>query len=102
MSQKMEWISVKKALPEDNQRVLAFLPENVVYLPGKTGATRFVPVIFLRFAKNFFKPSNPKHENYGPHFWLGEGQSNHYFSDVTHWMPSPTGPDGEDEEYRDS
>lgn len=91
----MEWIPVDEELPENNQRVLAFLPHNNVYLPGKTGATRYVPVIFLRFAEDFFKPANPKYALHGPHFWVGEGQSNHYFADVTHWMACPEGPNGE-------
>lgn len=98
----MDWISVNDALPEDGQRVLAFLPDNVVYLPGKTGATRFLPVIPLRFAQDFFKPANPKREKFGAHFWLGEGQSNHYFADVTHWMPMPKGPAGEEEALREA
>lgn len=91
----MTWIPTEDRLPEDGQRVLAFLPDNTVYLPGKSGARRFTPVIFLRFAKDFFAETNPKREKYGPHFWLGEGQSNHYFADVTHWMEVPEGPGGE-------
>ena len=96
----MTWISVDKRLPEDGQRVLAFLPNNEVYLPGKSGDRRFTPVIFLRFAENFFAPGNPKRDKHGAHFWLGEGQSNHYFADVTHWMEVPKGPGGEVEELR--
>ncbi len=96
----MEWISVQDRLPEDNQRVLAFLPNNLTYLPGKSGDLRFTPVIFLRFAKDFFKESNPKRAIHGPHFWVGEGQSNHYFNDVTYWMNTPDGPNGEKEELR--
>jgi len=91
----MEWISIKEQLPEDNQRVLAFLPKNIVYLPGKTGQSKLLPVIFLRFAKDFFGPKNPKREKFGAHFWLGEGQSNQYFDAVSHWMPAPEGPSGE-------
>ena len=91
----MEWISISEQLPEDNQRVLAFLPKNIVYLPGKTGQSKLLPVIFLRFAKDFFGPQNPKREKFGPHFWLGEGQSNQYFDSVSHWMPAPEGPNGE-------
>ncbi|MGB6036208.1 MAG: DUF551 domain-containing protein, partial [Cryomorphaceae bacterium] len=95
----MEWISLKDQLPEDNQRVLAFLPKNIVYLPGKTGQSKLLPVIFLRFAKDFFGPQNPKREKFGPHFWLGEGQSNQYFDAVSHWMPAPEGPGGEVEKF---
>jgi hypothetical protein len=100
MNDSAKWISIKDQLPENNQRVLAFLPKNVIYLPGKSGATLFQPVIFLRFAYEFFGEKNPKREKFGPHFWLGEGQSNHYFDDVTHWMPCPSGPNGEAEEFR--
>jgi hypothetical protein len=96
----MEWISVNDRLPGDQERVLTFVPGNVLYLPGKSGDMRFLPVIPLRFAKDFFGPANPKREKFGPHFWLGEGQSNHYFTDVSHWMPIPAGPAGEAEEYR--
>ncbi|MCA1752387.1 MAG: DUF551 domain-containing protein [Cryomorphaceae bacterium] len=96
----MEWISVEDRLPDDGERVLAFLPKNVVYLPGKSGDMRFLPVIPLRFARDFFAEANPKREKFGPHFWLGEGQSNHYFDDVSHWMPVPAGPGGEVEELR--
>lgn len=93
----MKWISVTKALPEDGQRVLAFLPKNEIYLPGKAGQKRYLPILFLRFAHNFFGVENPKRNKFGAHFWLGEGQSNHYFDDVTHWMPVPQGPnDGVD------
>lgn len=96
----MEWISVEDQLPENGERVLAFLPKNVVYLPGKSGDMRFLPVIPMRFAKDFFAEANPKREKFGAHFWLGEGQSNHYFADVSHWMPIPAGPEGEVEELR--
>ena len=91
----MDWISISEQLPEDGQRVLAFLPKNIVYLPGKVGESKLLPVIFLRFAKDFFGPLNPKQEKFGSHFWLGEGQSNQYFDAVSHWMPAPVGPHGE-------
>lgn len=74
------------------QRVLAFLPGNAVFVPGKSGEKKLLEVIILIFQKDFFKPDNPKHEQFGAHFWLGEGQSNHYFGDVSHWMPMPEGP----------
>lgn len=91
----MNWIAIEDKLPGNNQRVLAFLPDNKIYLPGKTGEMKLVPVIFLRFEKDFFGEKNPKRKKFGPHFWLGEGQSNHYFADVTHWLPCPEGPSGE-------
>ena len=96
----MNWIDVNDSLPENDQRVLAFLPKNEIFLPGKTGEKRFLPVIFLRFARDFFGEKNPKRSQFGAHFWLGEGQSNHYFNDVTHWHPVPEGPGGEVEEMR--
>jgi len=94
----VDWISCADRLPKDGERVLAFLPDNKVYLPGKAGIWRYEPVIFLRFAAEFFKEINPKRAQFGANFWLGEGQSNHYFADVTHWMPCPKGPGGEKEE----
>ncbi len=96
----MTWIDINDALPSDGQRVLAFLPKNEIFLPGKTGEKEFLPVIFLRFAENFFGEKNPKREKFGAHFWLGEGQSNHYFDDVTHWCEVPKGPGGEVVELR--
>jgi len=98
----MDWIPITEGVPKDGERVLAFLPKNIVYLPGGTGASKLMPVIFLRFAENFFGVDNPKREKFGAHFWLGEGQSNQYFSAVTHWMPAPAGPQGEVEKLMDS
>ncbi|NNK80293.1 MAG: DUF551 domain-containing protein [Flavobacteriales bacterium] len=88
----MEWIDITERLPEDKEKVICFLPENHQYLPGKTGETRFDPIVILRFVDQFFEEGSKKFEEYGPHFWLGEGLSNHYFSDVTHWMPLPESP----------
>lgn len=88
----MDWIAVDERLPEDRSKVLCYLPGNLQYLPGKTGDTRPEPVVILRFVKDFFEEGSKKWEKYGPHFWLGEGLSNHYFSDVTHWMPLPEKP----------
>ena len=86
-----EWISVTEQLPADGERVLCHLPKNDVYLPGKTGAMEARPVVILRFAEHYFT-KNPSKTGYSgsPHFWLGEGTSNHFFTDVTHWMPLPT------------
>ncbi|HQW04339.1 MAG: DUF551 domain-containing protein [Flavobacteriales bacterium] len=86
----MAWISTKERLPEDGTRVLCYLPRNVVFLPGKTGASELRDVVILRFAKDFFV-KNPSKTGYSgsPHFWLGEGTSNRYFDDVVYWMALP-------------
>ena len=48
------WISITEQLPEDGQRVLAFVPGNNVFLPGKTGETELREVIVLHFQKDFY------------------------------------------------
>jgi len=88
----MNWIDITSQQPADGQKVICYLPENHQYLPGKTGETRHEPVVILRFVAAFFEEGSLKHEQHGPHFWLGEGLSNHYYKDVTHWMPLPTAP----------
>ena len=32
----VEWMDVNVVLPEDDQRVLGFIPGNKVFLPGRT------------------------------------------------------------------
>jgi hypothetical protein len=88
-----DWISVDEQLPEDGQRVLCFLPKNIIYLPGKSGATEERHVVVMRFALDFFV-KNPSKTGYSgaPHFWQGEGTSNRFFAEVTHWMPLPEHP----------
>ncbi len=88
-----DWIRVTERLPEDGARVLCYLPKNEVFLPGKSGATEMRNVVVLRFAANFFL-KNPSRTGYtgSPHLWLGEGTSNRFFTDVTHWMPLPDAP----------
>jgi hypothetical protein len=88
----LTWISIKNQLPENDQRILAYIPDNKVYFPGKTLEFELRDVIVLRFLKDFYLPNTEKCAKYGPHFWQGEGNSNHFFSDVTHWMPMPEGP----------
>lgn len=82
-----------EALPADGQRVLCFVPGHTVFLPGKTGASELREVVVMRFALDFFV-KNPSRTGYTgtPHFWLGEGTSNRFFHEVTHWMPLPERP----------
>jgi hypothetical protein len=88
----MNWIKVENQLPEDQQRILAFVPGNKVFLPGKSGEFELREVIVLRFLKDFYPEGSEKHIKHGPHFWQGEGNSNHFFKDVTHWMAMPEKP----------
>jgi hypothetical protein len=87
------WTPITEQLPPDGLRVLCYLPQNRVYLPGKTGAYEDRHVIILRFMLDFFV-KNPSRTGRAtsPHFWTGEGSSNHFFEDVTHWMPLPDVP----------
>lgn len=88
----MNWIKVSDQLPEDQQRILAFVPGNKVFLPGKSGEFELREVIVLRFLKDFYPEGSEKFIKHGPHFWQGEGNSNHFFKDVTHWLPMPEKP----------
>ena len=89
----MHWIAVSDQLPTDGQRLLAFIPGNKVYLPGKSLDFEIREVIVLKFLQDFYAEGSEKREKYGPHFWQGEGNSNHFFKDVTHWAPIPHGPE---------
>ena len=86
------WISVGDRLPEHDQRVLGFIPGNKVFLPGKDLQFEVREVVVLRFCKDFYAQNDEKREKHGLHFWAGEGKSNHFFADVTHWRPVPEGP----------
>ena len=87
------WIPIADRMPADGERVVCFLPDNLVHLPGKTGATEQRNILILRFAENFFlkNPSRTGHVG-SPHFWLGEGSSNQFFHLVSHWMQLPERP----------
>lgn len=87
------WIAVGDELPQNDQRVLAYIPGNRVFLPGKDLEFEIREVIVLRFCENYFADHAEKREKHGAHFWSGEGNSNHYFADVTHWMPMPGSPE---------
>lgn len=91
----MNWISIHTQLPENEQRVLAFVPGNKVFLPGKSGEFEMREIIVLRFLENFYPEGTEKNLKHGPHFWQGEGNSNHFFRDVSHWMPMPGAPASE-------
>lgn len=87
------WTATAHALPENGARVLCFLPGNNVYLPGKTGEMELREVVIMRFAEDFFL-HNPSKTGYTgePHFWLGEGTSNRFFAEVSHWRELPPVP----------
>ena len=87
------WIDVQAELPEDDQRVLGYIPDNKVFLPGRGLEFELREVVVLRFCLNFYKDNPDKLEKHGLHFWAGEGNSNHFFKDVTHWRPMPSGPE---------
>ena len=89
----MEWISIKDKLPQDGQRVIAFIPENYVPTPGDPREVELKPLKVLTFIRNFYGNHKPKHKNsLSNDFWSGEGLSNHFFQEITHWMPMPNSP----------
>ncbi len=89
----LNWVNVSEALPKNGQRVLGFIPENKVFLPGKSFDFEIREVIVLVFIEDFYAGQPEKMEKYGRHFWQGEGNSNHFFADVTHWAEVPSGPE---------
>lgn len=87
------WIPCAERLPTNGLRVLCWLPKNTVYLPGKTGAVEERNLVVLRFQEDFFLKNQSKTgKAVSPHFWLGEGSSNHFFEEVSHWRPLPPPP----------
>ena len=87
-----DWIDIEHELPLDNQRILAYIPDNKVFLPGMQLDYAIREVVVLHFRKNFFEDNEEKRKKYGLHFWSGEGNSNHFFQDVTHWKAIPEVP----------
>ena len=93
MDLKTRWIKTVDELPKDGQRVLAFVPENYVSVAGSPGQVELKPVKLLTFIKNFYGNHKPRHKNNSTDdFWSGEGLSNHFFQEVTHWMELPGEP----------
>lgn len=89
----MNWISVDDKLPENGQRVIGFIPENYVPEPGNPTEVSLIPIKILTFVKNFYGSHKPRHKNStSDDFWSGEGLSNHFFQEVTHWMELPQNP----------
>ncbi len=89
----MQWINVNEQLPADNELVLAYLPENYVPTPGDPTERTLQPIKILRFNKNFYGAHKPRHKNSrSDHFWSGEGLTNHFFQEVSHWMSLPQKP----------
>ncbi len=89
----MDWIDVKQQLPQDGQSVLAFVPDNFVPIPGNPSQTEHKPIKILTFIKNFYGGERARHKNsQSDDFWSGEGLSNHFFQEVSHWMPLPEQP----------
>lgn len=85
----MTWIEVNNQLPQEGERILGYIPGNKVFLPGKSGEYELREVVVLKFCKDFYPEGSEKCVKHGPHFWQGEGNSNHFFRDVTHWMKLP-------------
>ena len=54
------WIHTEEQLPNDDQRVLAFIPGNKVFLPGKDLDFEIREVIVLRFCANHFAGQSRK------------------------------------------
>jgi hypothetical protein len=86
-----EWYLTTERLPQNGERVLAYVPGNMFFLPGKSGEFELREVIVLHFCEDFYPEGSDKCNKYGPHFWQGEGNSNHFFGDVEAWcsMPHP-------------
>ncbi|MFM7104594.1 MAG: hypothetical protein ACKOW8_03665 [Flavobacteriales bacterium] len=88
----VHWHKVSELLPKDGQRILGFIPGNKFFLPGKTGEFEIREVVVLKFLLDFYPAGSEKREKHGAHFWQGEGNSNRFFADVTHWAMMPEGP----------
>ncbi len=89
----MEWISIKDQLPKNGQQVIAFIPENYVPIPGNPREVELKPLKVLTFIRDFYGNHKPKHKHsLSNDFWSGDGLSNHFFQEITHWMPMPNKP----------
>lgn len=89
----INWIDITDQLPQNQQLVIAYLPCNFVPKPGNPTDVDLKAIKILKFEENFYGPHKAKHKNNeGVHFWSGEGLSNHFFQEVSHWMPLPNFP----------
>lgn len=89
----MNWIDVAEKIPEDNEQVIAFIPGNFVPTPGNPQEITHKPIKLVVFQKDFYGSQRTKHKNTeSNHFWSGDGLSNHFFEEVTHWIPLPDFP----------
>lgn len=86
------WTPCAERLPADGERVICWLPVNTVRLPGGN-ATEERHVVLLRFAEDWFikNPSKTGRRTHR-HFWIGEGGSNCFFEQVSHWRALPPSP----------
>ena len=86
------WIRCTESLPADGERVLCWLPGNTIHLQGLV-EQEIRNIVILRFAEDWFikNPSKTGRKTHR-HFWLGEGSSNCFFEQVTHWKTLPEGP----------
>ena len=71
------WVSIHDALPEDDQRVLGFIPGHKAFLPGKDLQFEIREVVVLRFCKDFYARNEEKGPNTGCTFGL-EKANNHF------------------------
>ena len=85
------WISVSEQLPEDDQRVLGFIPSNKVFLPGKNLEFELREVVVLRFCKDFYAKNEEKRAKYGLHFGLAKETATTSLQTLRIGVPFPKG-----------
>ena len=63
-------MDVNVMLPDDDQRVLGFIPGNKVYLPSKDFQFETREVVVLRFCKDFYAKNEEKRAKHKPFYIL--------------------------------